>query len=333
MATGVIFPEGAFPAGLFAGFPKYGTLEIDDPPTITKYKGCIELNQIEGTTKKHPIQVLDSLEVPVEELVNPIVYCRVNRGIMNTEEFDISEYDEYFLNYDIQIPHSIQAQPLSAGDTVEVVIADAGVGYGKIIINVIPDHTNFATVAGIDSIKGDGWDGENLVSLNTAIENVTVDTTGLATAIELGVVGSDVTAIKAITDLLTLAAINTEVDTAISDAGIVTKIDTVDTVVDGIATTLATPDNFKADISSLATSAEVAAAVSELKGTGWTDETLKTLMDAIEAISITASIDAEDIVDAIFNTHLDSTTYETNDTNRSFGSIIWKLYRVRNYKV
>jgi len=82
-----------------------------------------------------------------------------------------------------------------------------------------------------------------------------------------------------------------------------------------------------------ATSAEITAAVSELKGTGWTDETLKTLMDAIEAISITADIDAEDIVDAIFNTHLDSTTYETNDTNRSFGSIIWKLYRVRNYKV
>lgn len=86
-------------------------------------------------------------------------------------------------------------------------------------------------------------------------------------------------------------------------------------------------------VSSLATSAEITAAVSELKGTGWTDETLKTLMDAIEAISITASIDAEDVVDAIFNTHLDSTTYDTNDTNRSFGSIIWKLYRVRNYKV
>lgn len=153
MATGVIFPEGAFPAGLFAGFPKYGTLEIDDPPTITKYKGCIELNQIEGTTKKHPIQVLDSLEVPVEELVNPIVYCRVNRGIMSTEEFDISEYDEYFQNYDIQIPYSIQAHPLSAGDTVEVVIADAGVGYGKIIINVIPDHTNFATVTAVDAEK------------------------------------------------------------------------------------------------------------------------------------------------------------------------------------
>ena len=70
---------------------------------------------------------------------------------------------------------------------------------------------------------------------------------------------ADLTAIKAITDLLTLAAINAEVDTAISDAGLVTKIDTVDTVVDGIATTLATPDNFKADVSSLATSAEIAA--------------------------------------------------------------------------
>ena len=58
---------------------------------------------------------------------------------------------------------------------------------------------------------------------------------------------------------ISLEAINAEVDTAISDAGLVTKIDTVDTVVDGIATTLATPDNFKADISNLATSAEITA--------------------------------------------------------------------------
>lgn len=66
-------------------------------------------------------------------------------------------------------------------------------------------------------------------------------------------------AIKARTDLLTLEAINAEVDTAISDAAIVSKIDTVDTVVDGIATTLATPANFMADISNLATSAEITA--------------------------------------------------------------------------
>jgi len=118
---------------------------------------------------------------------------------------------------------------------------------------------------------------------------------------------------------------------SVSDARV--EIGDVKTVVDGIATALETPANYMADISNLATSAEITAAVSELKGTGWTDETLKTLMDAIEAISITADIDAEDVVDAIFNTHLDSTTYETNDTNRSFGSIIWKLYRVRNYKV
>lgn len=73
---------------------------------------------------------------------------------------------------------------------------------------------------------------------------------------------AQLTAIKAITDLLTadpLAAINAEVDKAISDAAIVSKIDTVDTVVDGIAIALETPDNFKADVSRLATSAEVAA--------------------------------------------------------------------------
>lgn len=62
-----------------------------------------------------------------------------------------------------------------------------------------------------------------------------------------------------IPDFISLAAINAEVDTAISDAGLVTKIDTVDTVVDGIATTLATPANFMADVSALATSAEITA--------------------------------------------------------------------------
>ena len=151
-----------------------------------------------------------------------------------------------------------------------------------------------------------------------------------ATTTALGTAQDGITTIKAKTDLLTLAAINAEVDTAISDAALASKIDAVDTVVDGIVTTLATPANFMADVSGLTTTEQLNAAITELKGTGWTDETLKTLMDAIEAISVTADIDAEDIVDALFNTHLDSETY---DTEKSFGNMIWKLYRVRNTKV
>jgi len=64
-----------------------------------------------------------------------------------------------------------------------------------------------------------------------------------------------------------------------------TNIDTVDTVADGIQTTLDTPANFMADVSALA----LEATLSAIKGAGWSDETLKALKDAIDAISVSGA--------------------------------------------
>jgi len=305
----------------------------------------VAYNQIVGTSKIHPLQIKNLVTGALETTITSATYTyRINGGTetaFTPSPDPASSYSNTMMSFLITVPDTLAAYSY---DTIEI-NCSCTEGEGLLIINVVPAPALIATAV---------WSGTEGAAVHTAT-----------------------------TSTLTLAAINAEVGTAISDAGLVTKIDTVDTVVDGIATTLATPANFMADISNLATSAEItalndlseaqvlaqvasalntydaptkaeldtaitnvtvdtsalatsaeiAAAVSELKGTGWTDETLKTLMDAIEAISITASIDAEDVVDAIFNTHLDSTTYDTNDTNRSFGNIIWRLYRVRNYKV
>ena len=127
-----------------------------------------------------------------------------------------------------------------------------------------------------------------------------------------------------IPDFISLAAIKTQVDTAISDAGLVTKIDTVDTVVDGIATTLATPDNFKADISNLATSAEIAALnnLSEAQvlaqvasALGTYDAPTKAELDsAVATLSSITAVGAEKIVPA------DKYTFDASAKTLTFSS-------------
>jgi len=68
-------------------------------------------------------------------------------------------------------------------------------------------------------VKGsDIWDILIRLQVNTADSVLS----SLSTSTELGNVGANVVAIRAITDLLTLAAINAEVDTAISDAALAT---------------------------------------------------------------------------------------------------------------
>ena len=165
---------------------------------------------------------------------------------------------------------------------------------------------------------GDIDDAKIRLGVNTADSVLS----SLSTSTELGNVGANVVAIKDVIDLLTtdpLAAIKAQA------AGALTDFDTATPIAKTSELT-----SINVDTTGLATTEQLNAAITELKGSGWTDETLKTLMDAIESISVIANIDAEDIVDAIFNTHLDSSTY---DTDKSFGNIIWKLYRVRNYKV
>ena len=74
---------------------------------------------------------------------------------------------------------------------------------------------------------------------------------------------------------------------------------TVDTVVDGIATTLANPDNFKADVSALALESTLTA----MKGAGWTTETLKAIKDAVDAISAGSGASVDQIWNELTATH------------------------------
>lgn len=84
----------------------------------------------------------------------------------------------------------------------------------------------------------------------------------LATSAELVSIGLDVVAVKLVTDTLSLAAINAQVDTAISDAA--------------TANTIATPTNVASALNTYdaPTKAEMDAAFTQIKGATWSNETL-----------------------------------------------------------
>ena len=119
----------------------------------------------------------------------------------------------------------------------------------------------------------------------------------LSTSTELGNVGANVVAIKAITDLLTLAAINAEVDTAISEASLATTsgLSTVGGNVDLIKakTDLLTLAAIKAQAAGALTDFDTATPImktSELATiTGSGTATLDSLETDISEISITGT--------------------------------------------
>lgn len=217
MVVGAIFPEGIFPAGLFSGFPLYETSTPQIPPMPFAYKGVYEMDQIVGTTKKHPISILDPSNVPVPLLSSPVIYCRVNRGTNNVETFTLSEFDQYFMNYDIEVPATIQGVAIAAGDLIEIAVVDSTTSaYGRIVINVISDTVEVdtstipAAVWGhsertITAVPTGGATSAEVAALNDlsaqqvweyVSRGLTAIPTGTATATALSAVQGDITSIK-----------------------------------------------------------------------------------------------------------------------------------------
>jgi hypothetical protein len=78
-----------------------------------------------------------------------------------------------------------------AGDNIHIqVICDEG--FADIFLNIVPDYSTLATSSvldtvstGISNIMGPDWADETLVTIQAAVNNVTVDTTGLATSTDV----------------------------------------------------------------------------------------------------------------------------------------------------
>lgn len=111
-------------------------------------------------------------------------------------------------------------------------------------------------------IKGAGWTTETLKAIKDAIDTIPAggDATEAKQDAIQGALGTHDTDIKAL--LATIAGF-------------------LDTEITAILADLDNPDQYKADVAALALEATLTA----IKGGGWTDETLKAIKDAIDAIA------------------------------------------------
>jgi len=121
--------------------------------------------------------------------------------------------------------------------------------------NFKADVSALALEATLTAIKGGEWSDETLVAIKTVLDAISpLDAAGIRTAIGL-------------------ASAN------------------VDTQLGAMQADLDNPDQYKADVSTLALEATLTA----MKGAGWTTETLKALADAIDAIDAGSGESAETI--------------------------------------
>jgi hypothetical protein len=116
------------------------------------------------------------------------------------------------------------------------------------------DVSGLALEATLTAMKGVGWTDETLVAIKAAINAGGVDEATIRSAIGLAAANLD----------MQLGDIQTDLDN---------------------------PDQYKADVSSLALESTLTA----MKGAGWSDETLVTLMAAIEAISAGSGATAQEV--------------------------------------
>lgn len=162
-------------------------------PTIIYFDEDNEMKQIAGTSRIHPVAAYnDSTGAKVNSLTDPTFYVSVNGTDRQPIALTISAFDYQHQLFWLTIPSTLGTITPVDGDEVTITFTD-GTASGFAMVQFEDIRPNYS---------------------------------------DLTLVGSNVTSIKSITDLLTsdpLAAINAQVDTAISDAA--------------TANTVATPTN------------------------------------------------------------------------------------------
>lgn len=150
MSTCAVFPEGVFPAGLFAGFPG-----ITSGASYVSIRYTWEENQVfqqyVGDTVKYPFQVLDSSGNVVETLVSPVVSVKINDATATTQTWTISSFDSTMGTFTLEVPGTIDTVAMTSGDIVEIAIVDTGVGRGHLTIQYISSEVT-ATGGGNEQV-------------------------------------------------------------------------------------------------------------------------------------------------------------------------------------
>jgi len=229
------------------------------------------MDQIVGTSKIHTFRAYDNLGAEVTTLTDPVVKYRVNGGEKTTLSTPtISAYDSDMRDFLLTVPDTLAVNPYN---TISISVT-ATEGTADLLIDVVPPPSLIATAV---------WEG----------------TDGAA-------VVNDLTDVKAITDLLTLAAINAECDTALTDydAPTKTEMDSAFTEIKGATWTTETLESIQATADLGATAIALGTAQDGITAIQAVTDTVAGEFDAtnglIGAISIGTSVGAEKVIPAAY---------------------------------
>jgi len=107
------------------------------------------VDQIVGTTKKHPFAAYNAAGEEITTLTNITGYYSINGETKNSFTPEISAYDSDMHSFYLTIPDLMVVSP---HDSLQISLT-ATEGTADILINVIPDPESFAKASELASIK------------------------------------------------------------------------------------------------------------------------------------------------------------------------------------
>jgi len=140
------------------------------------------------------------------------------------------------------------------------------------------------------------------------VDDCKADVSALATTSQLNTVESNIRG----ADLDTLKTLSDQMDAILEDTGT-----TLDGKLNAIQADLDNPDQYKADVSSLATSSELSTLESNIRGAD--GDTLKTLSDQIDS---TTMVSAESVADAVWDESSAGHTGALKDISDNIASVL-----------
>jgi hypothetical protein len=150
-----------------------------------------------------------------------------------------------------------------------------------------------ALEATLTAMKGVGWVNENLTTINTIVNAIELVTDNLP----------DSGTLTSIAQESTLTTHDTDIKALLNSA--VYGLSALKVLIDAVQTDLDNPDQYKADVSSLALEATLTA----IKGVGWMSETLKAIKDAIDTGTVDTAAIADAVWDEAISGHTTATTF------------------------
>jgi PKD repeat protein len=248
-----------------------------------------------GSTRVHPFVIIASDGSLVSECTNPVIVSTVNCIDQTEESWEIGTFNNTMMFFPMTV---IADDAWVDSDNINISITcDEGQGFLPLTIVGSTDISASLTAYGVPTTTDINNAVAPLSTLDTG--DITSAISTLATANALTAAQTDLTSIKSSVTPITLAAIRTQADNALSnyDAPTKAELDAAFTEIKGSGWATQTlvalkSGQFSQDqLISFVTSAlgsytvptfaQLTAAFTEIKGSGWTNETLATIRAAL----------------------------------------------------